>query len=108
MVAAINIKGELIAMHVKEKSICRDDFIVFLNQMRRNRNRRKTYVFLDNLNIHHSYIVKERARINRQELIFNAAYSSEINPIERLWALAKRIFARDLITEANFKDKEMM
>ena len=30
------------------------------------------------------------------------------NPIERLWAIAKRQFAWDLITEANYKDKEQI
>ncbi len=28
--------------------------------------------------------------------------------IERLWAIAKRQFAQDLITEANYKDKEQI
>ena len=74
--------------------------------MRRHRNSRKTYVFLDNLSFHNSRVVLERARKNKQEFIFNAAYSSVYNPIERLWAIAKRQFARDLITEANYKDKE--
>jgi transposase len=76
--------------------------------MRRHRKNRKTYVFLDNLSFHHSRVVLERARKNKQEFIFNAAYSSVYNPIERLWAIAKRQFARDLITEANYKDKEQI
>ena len=76
--------------------------------MRRHRNSRKTYVFLDNLSFHHSRVVLERARKNKQEFIFNAAYSIVYNPIERLWAIAKRQFARDLITEANYKDKEQI
>ena len=76
--------------------------------MRRHRNKRKTYVFLDNLSFHHSRVVLEQARKNKQEFILNAAYSSEYNPIERLWAIAKRQFNRDLITEANYKDKEQI
>ena len=51
-------------------------------------------------------MVLERARKNKQEFIFNAAYLSVYNPIERLRAIAKRQFARDLITEANYEDKE--
>ena len=53
-------------------------------------------------------MVLDRARKNKQEFIFNAAYSSVYNPIERLWAIVKRQFARDLITEANYKDKEQI
>ena len=44
----------------------------------------------------------------KQEFIFNAANSSVYNPIERLWAIDKRRFARDLIKEANYKDKEQI
>ena len=76
--------------------------------MLRNRNNRKTYDFLYNLSFYHSRVVLERARKNKQEFIFNAAYSSVYNPIERQWAIAKRQFARDLITEANYKDKEQI
>ena len=76
--------------------------------MLRNRNNRKTYVLLDNLSFNHSRMVLECARKNKQELIFNAAYSSVYNPIERLWAISKRQFARDLITEANYKKKEQI
>ena len=106
VVAAINIKGQVVALHAKESSICTENFIVFLNQMRRHRNSRKTYVFLDNLSFHHSRVVLERSRKNKQEFILNVAYSSVYNPIVRLWAIAKRQFAWDLITEANYKDKE--
>ncbi len=53
-------------------------------------------------------MVLERARKNKQEFIFNAAYSSAYNQIEILWAIAKRHFARDLISEANYKEKEQI
>ena len=39
VVAAIKIKGQVVALHSAESSICTEDFIVFLNQMRRRRNR---------------------------------------------------------------------
>ena len=53
-------------------------------------------------------MVLERARNNKQEFIFNSAYSSVYNPIERLWAIAKRQVARDFITEADYKVKEQI
>jgi hypothetical protein len=76
--------------------------------MLRNRNDRKTYDFLDNLSFHNSRVVLERSRKNKQEFIFNAAYSSVYNPIERLLAIAKHQFARDIIKEANYKDNEQI
>jgi transposase len=52
--------------------------------------------------------VQKCARRNHQELIFNAAYSSKYNPIERLWAIAKRSFSRDCITEADYSNNSMI
>lgn len=45
----------------------------------------------------------DKARQNNQELIFNASYTSHLNPIERLWALAKRQFIKDSVTHADFR-----
>ena len=39
-------------------------------------------------------------------LIFNASYSSHLNPIERLWAVAKRQFIKDCVINADFKMQE--
>ncbi len=65
--------------------------------------RQKTYVFLENLQIHHTRIVMDNAFKNNQVLIFNASYSSYLNPIERLWEVAKRQFIKDCITDADFR-----
>ncbi len=46
--------------------------------------------FLDNLQVQHTHIVWDNAFKNNQVLIFNASYSSHFNPIESLWAVAKR------------------
>ena len=76
VVAAINLKGRVIAILVKEKSIITSDFVEFLKKIRQRMYKAKTYVFLDNLTIHHTNIIKAEAQKNNQVLIFNAAYSS--------------------------------
>ena len=43
---------------------------------------------------------------NKKMLIFNASYSSHLNPIERLWAVAKRQFIKDCVTDADFRLQE--
>ena len=58
VVAAINLKGRVIALLVKEKSIITSDFVEFLKKIRQRMYKAKTYVFLDNLNIHHTNIIK--------------------------------------------------
>ena len=49
--------------------------------------------------------IKAEARRRNQELVFNACYSSEFNPVERLWALAKHRFSRDIVTESTWKSQ---
>jgi transposase len=48
--------------------------------------------------------VKQATSANKQQLIYNGSYSSELNPIERLWAWSKHKFRRDMITTANYDD----
>ena len=62
-----------------------------------------TFIFLDNIRLHYSKEIQDSARKNNQKFYFNASYSSRLNPIERLWAFAKRIFQRDIISESEFK-----
>ena len=68
--------------------------------------KQKTYIFLENLQVHHTHLVKDNAVKNNQVLIFNASYSSHWNPIERLWAVAKRQFIKDCVTDADFRMQE--
>jgi hypothetical protein len=44
----------------------------------------------------------------RQELIYNGSYSSELNPVELIFALSKRIFAKEIIKVTDFKDTDAM
>ena len=103
VVAAINMSGRVVTLLIKEKSIITDDFVDFLNKLRNKMRRAKTFIFLDNLRIHHTHIIASKSRDNNQVLLFNAAYSSQLNPIERLWAVSKRQFVKDCVTDADFK-----
>ncbi len=78
----------------------------FLRALRTRMKRQKTYIFLDNLQVHHTHLVRNNAEENNQVLIFNASYSSHLNPIERLWAVAKRQFIKDCVTDADFRMQE--
>ena len=52
-------------------------------------------MLIDNLSLHHSYVVKDWAAEAGLRLLYNAPYSSPYNPIEWLWAFAKHVFYRD-------------
>ncbi len=93
VVGAIDIKGKVRTICTFDYSINVDKFIQFLQELRIMKDARiKIFIFLDNLRVHYSLRVREYCGVNNIELVFNAAYSSEYNPIERLWALAKRTF----------------
>ena len=98
MIAATDICGRVTTCSLKKFSINVDDFIEFLGKLRQGTGKHFIYVFLDNLRVHHSNRVKEYCGINKIKLVFNAAYSSEFNPVERLWALSKQLFRKLLIT----------
>ena len=106
VVAAINLQGRVVALLLREGSICTSDFVDFLRNLKSRMRGEKTYVFLDNLRINHTLIIASKAQANNQVLIFNASYSSQLNPIERLWAIAKRQFVKDCVTDVDFKQQE--
>lgn len=95
MVSAINQNGEIFATKVKENSVNADSFLDFLRCLRSCHDAGETmYVYLDNLKVHHTQMVKQYCSENNVTLVFAPAYSSEYNPIERLWALSKAIFTK--------------
>ena len=60
---------------------------------------------MDRLNVHRSQRVLKFAKSNGFRIVFNASYSPDYNPIERVFALAKRqIKARRL--KAILKDEK--
>jgi transposase len=105
VVAAIDVNGKLVSLVTSRKSIKEPEFKKMLKNIQKNMGRRKVYIFLDNLRLHHMKNIKAEARRRNQELVFNASYSSEFNPVERLWALAKHRFSRDIVTESTWKSQ---
>ena len=67
------------------------DFIVFLKLLLRRYRGRHVFVFLDNCSIHTSKLVQRFWADHRAELtpIWNAAYTPELNLIERYWGHLK-------------------
>ena len=53
-------------------------------------------VVLDNHGSHHSYDVRDFVAAKGITLLFLPAYSSTLNPIERLWSLVKHKWAKKL------------
>ena len=62
---------------------------------------RENYALLDNLKVHQAKILESAYGANFKEM-FLLPYSSELNPIERLWSVLKRKWAQHLL---HFTDK---
>lgn len=84
MISAVNNQGKVHFMVYDEKMDA-DMFIKFLKQLIKNR-KRKLFLILDNLKVHHSHKVKEWVEEHSEkiELFFIPAYSPELNPDEYL------------------------
>jgi transposase len=78
----------------REETFNAQSFQAFLQQMvRRYRRGRKMMVILDNARYHHATLLKEWLREHRKflRLDFLPPYSPELNAIERVWKLTRRL-----------------
>lgn len=95
--------GNQACILMKPKSIRQEDFVEFLKQLRlKDAHEIRQYVLVDNLSVHRTHSVRDYAAANNQELVFNAPYSSEYNPVEQLWAHAKKYFRREILDVVDF------
>ena len=84
MISTVTNQGKVQFM-IYSENMNSDKFIEFLNQLIKN-NEQKIFLILDNLRVHHSHIVKDWVKENKEkiELFFLPAYSPEKNPDEYL------------------------
>jgi transposase len=96
----------VVASATFDGSIDKFRFIEYLKQLRMSVAEERFTLCLDNMRAHHSFAVKDYCKTANIDLIFCAPYSSEFAPIERLWALAKVIFRRELLQDDSSKLKQ--
>jgi transposase len=67
------------------------EFLIVL--LRRRRRNKKVLVILDNAKYHHARDLQPWLRTQRKklELMFLPPYSPDLNPIERVWKLSRRL-----------------
>jgi hypothetical protein len=58
---------------------------------------KKVSIFMDNLQAHHSYEVKNTIRKLKWKVLYNAAYSSPYHCIEQVFAHVKRVYYKTMI-----------
>jgi transposase len=86
------VTSEVTALLTPKK--CGADFLDFLDFLlgRHYAEQERVYLFLDNCSIHHTKTVREflDAQRPRVRVIWNAAYTPNLNLIERFWGHLKR------------------
>ena len=88
------------------KSTNKEDFLNFLKKQVHPfvKYPRSTVLVLDNHRAHHSLVVTEWLKEKHYIVHFLPPYSSELNPIETVWALLKRRWGKMLSSQA-FEEK---
>ena len=79
---------------IKKQAITADDFAAYLKKMRASNFNRPLALFMDNLPVHKSNIVKPLYDSLNIMPIYNVSYSPELNPIEAVFSKVKAIFNR--------------
>lgn len=84
---------------MKAKSTNRNDMLKFLPLVRRQfvDSDQWVYLVLDNHRCHHTKEVTDLARSLRFELMFLPPYCPELNSIEALWGILKRMVKKQLV-----------
>ena len=99
-IVAISQEYGLIAYHVVEGAVNREIFSTFLDQLfQAIGSHSNVYLFMDNLRVHHTLVVRDKLKRLGWTAIFNAAYSSEIHCIETYFAAVKVLYRKQTIKE---------
>lgn len=108
VVAATSMDGQVLAVTTSRLSVGKDTFIEFLGRLAAEVRKRRVHIVLDNLRMHLSKEVVEAAHAHGFELVYNAPYTSHLNPIEILWAWSKRKFSTEFMHLADSPSQQQV
>ena len=106
--AGVDNNGKLIDYVVCKGAISIETFNQFVEKLGLYYRGKKVYLFLENLRLHHSKLVATKCALHNIEIVFNASYSLEYNPVEVLWLLSKQILRTKLIDIKDFKNSVLL
>jgi len=90
---AVNLRDGKLVTHFEKKfnATTFRDFLIIL--LRHRRRARKIVILLDNARYHHAVALRPFFKSHRERLAlqFLPAYSPELNPIERVWKLTRKL-----------------
>ena len=92
VIASITESEGLGYRQIYDKAITSDNFADYVEILSRRYPTRKLALFMDQLNVHKSNVVKEVYGKHKIIPIFNVAYSPQFNPIEAIFSKVKAVF----------------
>ena len=92
--AAIDMDGAVVGLEVVDDSIDSISYCRFLQKVADSQQGEPCIMLVDNLKVHRTDAVVKKANELSITLLYNGIYSSEYNPIERLWAWTKQRFTK--------------
>lgn len=91
LIGAIQLSG-LAALYPYDGAIDGDRFLSFLDEHLIGALKPGDVVVMDNLRVHHMKEVEAKLEENQIKALFLPPYSPELNPIEEIWSVMKRVF----------------
>jgi transposase len=91
LIGAVRLSG-MSALHPYDGSIDGNKFLSFLDQHLLPNLNSGDVLVMDNLRVHHIPAVKDRLTKAGVRPLYLPPYSPELNPIEEIWSVIKRIF----------------
>lgn len=99
VLAMISESNGIELVSIFEQSVDRFKFESSLIKLREKNQYKKICIFLDNLSVHRSKVVTEKAKELNIPLIYNCPYYPEGNPIELVFAQAKHNYKKEKLQQ---------
>ena len=95
---------KIIGYYLCEKGLKSDGFIDFMKILNEKDKTNEYYYFMDNARIHHSKKFKSYLLESKMDIVYNAPYHYEFNPIENVFSILRNKLNRsENKTEENIK-----
>ena len=103
-ITAISMFGPILCHIYVKETINAEKFNIFFDALLSLLGARECCFFLDNAAVHRKEDVTERAIKANQVVLFNAPYSSEMNPIENFFGIWKGMVMKEAPSTNNVED----
>ena len=80
---------KILDYYICEKGVKTNDFINFMKQLVSKNENKNSYYLLDNARVHKTKLFNTYVNKNKLNIVYNAPYHSETNPIENIFSMLR-------------------